>query len=130
MVSRIFCNYEFTNFQVSLYDLELIPDLDPYSPTNFTTDGKINIHLQTAQNLTESETCITLHAKQLKIIEENVTINDAMNDTVAILGHEYDIDREFYTIHLAQKLLSESDYVVSIPFLSILNDDLSGFYRR
>ena len=47
-----------------------------------------------------------------------------------ILGHEYDIDREFYTIHLAQKLLSESDYVVSIPFLSILNDDLSGFYRR
>ena len=116
--------------QVSLYDLELIPDLDPYSPTNFTTDGKINIHLQTAQNLTESETCITLHAKQLKIIEENVTINDAMNDTVAILGHEYDIDREFYKIHLAQKLLSGSDYVVSIPFLSILNDDLSGFYRR
>ena len=113
-----------------MYDLELIPDLDPNSPTNFTTDGKINIHLQTAKNLTESETCITLHAQQLKILEENVTVIDAMNKTVIILGHEYDIDREFYKIHLAQKLLPESDYTVAIPFLSILNDDLSGFYRR
>ena len=116
-------------FQVSLYDLELIPDLDPNSPTNFTTDGQIRIHLQTAQNLTESETCITFHAKQLKIIEDYVTVSKKVWK-LDILGHEYDIDREFYKIHLAQKLLPNTDYVVSIPFLSILNDDLSGFYRR
>ena len=106
--------------------------MDPYSPTNFTTDGKIHIHFQTSQNISENLTSITLHAKQLKIIEEDVTVAIAgsENETLNIIGHEYDKDREFYIIHLVEKLTAATDYVVFIPFLSILNDDLSGFYRR
>ena len=112
--------------------MELIPDLDPYSPTNFTTDGKIHIHFQTSQNISENLTSITLHAKQLKIMEEDVTvaISGSENETLNIIGHEYDKDREFYIIHLVEKLTPATDYVAFIPFLSILNDDLSGFYRR
>ena len=47
-----------------------------------------------------------------------------------MIGHEYDKDRELYVIHLGQNLKANTEYQAYIPFLSILNDDLDGFYRR
>ena len=69
-------------------------------------------------------------------MESNVTVEKIMNSNIDenvpldIIGHEYDEDREFYVIHLEQNLEPNTDYVVFVPFLAILNDDLSGFYRR
>lgn len=48
---------------------------------------------------------------------------------VAVACHEYDIDRQFYVIHLFEDLMPETDYSISLEFTAILNDDLSGFYR-
>ena len=122
-------------WQVSKYDVELVPDLDPNSPYNFTTEGKVSLHLTTTQLATE-RTSIAMHAKQLKIMESEVTVekivksNPDKNVPLNVIGHEYDKDREFYVIHLDQELEPNTDYVAFIPFLAILNDDLSGFYRR
>ena len=52
-------------FQISQYDLELTPDLDPNS--NFTTDGKVWIHFNTSEKLEFSSKRIAVHAKQLII---------------------------------------------------------------
>ena len=120
--------------QVSQYDVELVPDLDPSSPYNFTTEGKVSLHLSTTQDLAPERTSIAMHAKQLKIMESGVTVEKILNANQSVqlnvVGHEYDKDREFYVIHLDQDLEPNTDYIAYIPFLAILNDDLSGFYRR
>lgn len=114
--------------QVSHYDLELIPFLEANG--NFTTDGKVTLHLTTAEELDKSKNKIFLHSKQIIIDEESVIVKETNTDkSLAVKGHEYDIDREFYVIHLAEDLKSQQDYFVTLGFTAILNDDLSGFYR-
>ena len=71
---------------------------------------------------------IHLHAKELIIDEDSVAVQsiDQQTNIQEVVGHEYDIDREFYVIHLTDKLMEGTDYALSIEFTSILNDDLSG----
>ena len=91
-----------SDLQVSQYDLQLIPDLE----FNFTTSGKVDIHITTANDINRDlPFSISLHAKQIKIMEESVSVakaNCMTNCTLDVTGHEYDIDRSFYIIHLAQ----------------------------
>ncbi len=47
-------------------------------------------------------------------------------------GHEYDLEREFYVIHLENDLVDNvfiTQYIVNMTFTAILNDKLAGFYR-
>ena len=94
-------NFELSDFQVSQYDLQLIPDLE----FNFTTSGKVDIYITTTNDINQDlPFSISLHTKQIKILEESVSVAHA-NDpdiTLDVTGHEYDIDRSFYVIHLAQ----------------------------
>ena len=71
---------------------------------------------------------IRLHAKQLIIDEDSVTVTttELIPTDVKVMGHEYDKDREFYVIHLEQALKDGDNYTLDIEFTSILNDDLSG----
>jgi len=48
-----------------------------------------------------------------------------------IIGHEYDLEREFYVIHLGQDLeaIFIEDYTLEMQFTAILGDQLRGFYR-
>ena len=55
--------------------------------------------------------------------------SDTEEEEIFPIGHEYDLDRQFYIIHLDKPLKDETIYEISINFTSILNDDLSGFYR-
>ena len=66
-----------------------------------------------------------------KILEETVTVtkSDDPNVVINVTAHEYDLDRSFYVIHLAQILEPDTDYILFIEFVAVLNDDLSGFYR-
>ena len=109
----------FVYFQAFQYDLELIPDLK----TNFTTSGKVKIHMQG-----KGSDKIRLHAKQLIIDEDSVTVKtiELIPANIQVVGHEYDIDREFYVIHLEEALKDGYNYTLYIEFTSILNDDLSG----
>ena len=100
-------------FQVFQYDLILAPDLTE----TFTTPGQVTMHMQG-----RGSSKIHLHAKQMIIYEEGVIIEP----NVDIVGHEYDLDREFYVIHLKEPLKDGDNYTLNIPFTSILNDDLSG----
>ena len=100
-------------FQVFQYDLILEPDLTD----TFTTTGHVTMHMQG-----KGSNKIHLHAKQMIIDEGSVTIEPKVD----IVGHEYDLDREFYVIHLKEPLKDGDNYTLEILFTSILNDDLSG----
>ena len=98
--------------QVSQYDLQLIPDLE----FNFTTSGKVDIHITTANDINRDlPFSISLHAKEIEIIEESVLVTKAgpikaEGSALHVTAHEYDVDRSFYVIHLAQvnkKLISD-----------------------
>ena len=110
------------------YDVELTPNF-----ITFTTKGFVKMRLQYTQNPNQHSSKdafkITLHAHQLIIDEESVLVESATREEIYPTGHEYDLDRQFYVIHLDKSLKNGTIYEVSINFTSILNDDLSGFYR-
>ena len=72
---------------------------------------------------------IVLHAEQLIIEDDLVTVMEVGGSTVEVIGYEYDKDRQFYILHLAEDMTSGKEYTVNIMYTSILNDALSGFYR-
>ena len=68
--------------------------MDPESPTNFTTDGKVLIHFNTLEEINASLKSITVHAKQIIIKESQVTVTDMNNTSLEVIGHEYDKGQE------------------------------------
>ena len=52
--------------------------------------------------LTNSSDVLKLHIKNIAIIEESVQIGSE-NGSINITGHEYDLERDFYVIHLEVK---------------------------
>ena len=93
---------------------------------NFTTDGHIVIHMVTSVPTAK----IILHSKELIIDEASVEVvsSDGLI-TFNVIGHEYDIDREFYVMYLDRTMLTNEVVNVTIHFTALLNDDLDGFYR-
>ena len=51
---------------------------------------------------------------------------------LTVSGHEYDLEREFYIVHLEEAMVFNPfmfKYTVEIGFVSAINDLLDGFYR-
>ena len=95
--------------------MTLTPDLKE----NFTTQGYVKVHFQS-----HGSSKIRLHAKEMIIDESTVTISDFTDNK--IIGHEYDLDREFYVIHLDKALPENTNFTMDIDFTSVLSDNLSG----
>ena len=91
-----------------------MPDLE----ANFTTAGKVEIHIKTLKDIKQDKaTRIQLHSNQLDILEGSISITNTKNPTeISVIGHEYDLDRNFYVIHLAEVLVLSiwSNYLDSI----------------
>ena len=105
-----------------LYVIHLTPFI---VPDNFTIEGHVSITLKVNQDASN----ITLHIKDITIYENMVTLRDVAqdDDDIVILGHAYDVEREFYIVKVDVK--KDHEYVLSIGFQAELNDDLAGFYR-
>ena len=98
--------------------MELTPDLKD----TFTTEGKVKIHFES-----HGSDKIRLHAKELIIDESSILISDLDGNQVnKVIGHEYDLDRELYVIHLETALTKNSNFTLDIDFTSVLSDNLSG----
>ncbi|CAL8096507.1 unnamed protein product [Orchesella dallaii] len=108
------------------YDLEIRPILDSTGTDQFTAPGKVAIHVKcfVATN------SIALHSKEIEIQHDQVTvvgINPAGN--VDVTGHSVDEDRSFYVIHLGSNLEADGEYILTIPFTSLVaTNRLSGLY--
>lgn len=101
---------------------------------NFDVDGSARILLRHVGSNTEDNefsSRIVLHSKDIIIHEEDIQLT-GIQDPKTVIGHEYDLEREFYVMHLNEVLYGNvtNTYVVaSFSFTAFLNDDMRGFYR-
>ncbi len=108
--------------------MTLEPDLDPEG--NFTTDGTVSMNFEVVDDSNaDLLKQVVVHSQQLIIKESTVVVADADGGEMTIVGHEYDEDRQFYIAHLAEPMEKDVEYTISMGFIAILNDDLTGFYR-
>ena len=69
--------------------------MDPESPTNFTTDGKVLIHFNTSGEINASLKSIAVHSKQIVIKESQVLVVEVNTKAILdVIGHEYDKGQE------------------------------------
>lgn len=95
---------------------------------NFTMNGEVTITL----NVTEDTNKITMNINDIIIHEDSVTVTDQDGDTAQILSvmeHQYDADKQLYTVVLDDMLVTGKLYDINIKFTGNLNDLLQGFYR-
>ena len=78
---------------------------------------------------TESAFNVTLHAADLTIENDTVTVMEKGGEEIAIFNVDYDLDREFFIINLNAGLLAGKTYVIKIHYTAFLKDNLKGFYR-
>ncbi|KAJ8727733.1 hypothetical protein PYW07_001852 [Mythimna separata] len=91
---------------------------------NFTFDGEVTIFLAVFQETKE----VTFHAVELTIHE--IKIHEKDDDhSIYIVRKFEDAPRNFYSLTLGTTLLVGRQYILSIKYTGLLNDNLHGFYR-
>ena len=90
---------------------------------NFTIDGHVEIDLR-VNDVEEEISNITLHIRQIEIIEQTVQVNG-----YEVIGHGYDSSREYYIVYVKNNDETKDAVKISMDFISYLNDGLNGFYR-
>ena len=109
------------------YEVELIPVLEEGS---FITLGRVSVELVAGADATGAEKSVVLHSKYTHVDEATVALVDMSTGEAAVIsGHEYDLEREFYVIHLEDAINATSGpHNLSMTFQSQLLDDLRGLY--
>ena len=90
---------------------------------NFTINGHVDIDLNVT-NMGEEISSITLHIRQIEIIEDSVEVTD-----YDVIGHGYDASREYYIVYVKNNGEKKQTVTISMDFVSYLNGGLTGFYR-
>ena len=73
---------------------------------------------------------ITLHAADLEIENNTVTVNDlSSGDEIEVVNVAYDEAREFLILNTGSELQKGKKYVIKIQYTAFLKDNLKGFYR-
>ena len=78
------------------------------------------------KNSTET---IKLHAKELDILDGDVTVTSVENNTNLLASQSYEPEDDFYVLHLSHPLQQGHKYSIYIPFHGNLTEGLAGFYR-
>ncbi len=112
------------------YEVQLVPVLEE---GNFITHGEVSIELAfdaSGMGGVEDAERVVLHSRYTHIDEDSVVLTDSAGEERVIVGHEYDLEREFYVIHLDRRLNSagSDNFALSMTFQSELLDDLEGLY--
>lgn len=102
------------------YDITLATNVDK---GNFTFDGKVIIGLL----VQEEGTDITIHARQLNIIE--VALQTSTGSVIRLNDYKYDTTTEFLTIPAKVSLTKGANYLLTIKYWGELREDMGGFYR-
>uniref|UniRef100_A0A2A4J2H3 Aminopeptidase n=1 Tax=Heliothis virescens TaxID=7102 RepID=A0A2A4J2H3_HELVI len=91
---------------------------------NFTFDGEVTIFLTIVEETKE----LTFHGVELTIHE--IKIHEIDDDhLIYIVRHLEDAPRNFHILTLGSSLLVGKQYVMSVRYTGLLNDNLHGFYR-
>ena len=119
------------HLEPTIYSVDLIPH---FEEKDFEVDGGVRIIFKHGASVTtdnEYKRRIVMNLKDI-VIHEDATEVLTFRDYNTIIGHEYDLEREQYIIHLGEDLYSDDAttyHLVRLTFTSYLNDGLNGFYR-
>ncbi|XP_015838559.2 aminopeptidase N isoform X1 [Tribolium castaneum] len=108
------------------YKLQILSHLG--GPNNFDFEGKVTIQL-TCHEPTHN---ITLHASNLTILDDQVTVRDVSSSkpkSLKVKIVELDPANEFLIVSLEEQLQKDHNYELFVPFKAVLDDGLKGFYR-
>ncbi|XP_046350408.2 aminopeptidase Ey-like [Haliotis rufescens] len=109
-----------------LYTLVLYPNIYGENKDNFDFQG--NVKIDTVAE--DASMTITFHAHpSLNIDNSSLRVWDGNTSSlVGVAGSSYEAVREFYTLHLAQRLVVGHLYQIDISFGAPLSDSGTGLY--
>lgn len=108
----------------NFYELDLTVNLNSnLSETDFKFTGEVKIDIVAEIQDVRS---ITLNMKNLTV--KNVTLYD-LNKTAIKVNSSEDDEHEFLIIMLDDKLEKGKQYLLTVSYSGVVNDQLRGFYR-
>lgn len=103
------------------YELKIQPFL---RPDDFYFNGSILVLLHCRKSTSK----IQLHANDLEIHEQQVTVRSVSNGSqIRLIGLK--LTDDLLTLKLDQNLRQNENYTLFIPFKGVLTTSLGGFYR-
>lgn len=110
-----------THVKPAKYDIKITPFI---YEGNFTFYGEVIIDLVVHEETKE----MTFHGVELKIHYINILATEDEH-SVYIVRHVEDVERNFHVLNLGSSLEVGKQYVLTIKYSGLLNDNLHGFYR-
>ncbi|XP_068972001.1 aminopeptidase N-like [Bombus flavifrons] len=109
----------------NFYELDLTVNLNSnLSETDFKFTGKVKIDIVAE---IEDARSITLNMKNLNV--KNITLYDLNKTAIKVNTGVYDDKHEFLIIKLDDKLKKGKEYLLTVSYSGVVNDQLRGFYR-
>lgn len=109
------------------YTLHVITHLE--NPENLTFVGEVAMHLIALEDTSN----ITLHALNLTINSNEIILRNLIakesEQKNCVRSTEVNTYHDYYIMHLCEPLRRGEEYILTIPFSSILNLNLRGYYR-
>lgn len=72
---------------------------------------------------------IVLHSNKLKIDTKAVVIVDGGGKVVPVSGVSFVPEKELMYVKSSQNMKSGDEYVLTVPFMGNITDDLVGYYK-
>ena len=114
-----------------LYTVSLTPYFEGDDATTSGSMQFIMVHNNDHPDATTYPKQFYMHAKNIAIHENDLIIKTFSEDHTPA-GFEYDLEREFFIIHLKDLIWPGQDtsyHLLNVTFSSLLNDDMRGFYK-
>ncbi|KAL7638669.1 UNVERIFIED_CONTAM: hypothetical protein RMT77_011241 [Armadillidium vulgare] len=101
--------------------------LQPFVDGNNTISGYTEITFQVFC----SSSSLTLHMADIITFNDSIRVVPTMfpNETIPIVSHIYDPERNFYICNFGADLEQGKTYIIYISYMATLNDNLLGFYK-
>lgn len=77
----------------------------------------------------EATDTIVLHSINLNVDTKSVTVSNTGGKVFPVSSVSFVPEKEFMYVKSAEKFKSSEEYVLTIPFMGNITDDLAGYYR-
>lgn len=93
---------------------------------DFRFEGRVQVRVFVVDDTPR----VVLHSRGLNVTTDDVRVTHVGSGRVLeVDGHEFDLDNNFYTIHLKEQLKKDEKYLVDVPYKAPLSSLLAGYYR-
>lgn len=93
---------------------------------DFRFEGRVQVRVFVQDDTPK----VVLHSRGLNVTTDDVRVTHVASGRVLeIEGHEFDLENNFYTVHLKEQLKKDEKYLVDVPYKAPLTTLLAGYYR-